>query len=123
MPVIEANWNEVPEEIPVIPEGEYTAELISADVVNNAKGGVDLNLGFRITEPGDVLGRIVFGRIWRVDTKDGQVGLKRLSKSCGIEPSGTSIDTDDLKGLTCRVLINHRNVNGTLMASIKDFLF
>lgn len=118
MPRIATNFNDVPDEIKPLDPGIYTMVVRSANIepTKDGKGEkvvVELEVDDE-TSPNK--GRKCFDHL----SLKLPIGLKRLAKSCGINPGAQGLDLEDLIGKIAKVRVKTRTYKDAETQEVRE---
>jgi len=107
-PLLEANFDDVPDEILSIEPGEYAVEIEGTPEILDTKKGTGRNLVvvFRITEDGPFKRRTIKQYIYLSDI--GLTTAKQLSKAAGVEVGAGGLQTEELAGQALKIRVVQR---------------
>jgi len=95
MPRVNVNFNEVPDEVPTIPEGTHPFIIISSELQPSKKGDqTNWIYGLQCTEDGEHKGRKIKG-VMCITTEMGIIDLKNAAKACGVEMGAEGLEISD----------------------------
>jgi len=109
MPIINVNFNEVPDEIMPVDPGIYEAEITEVPIIveTQKKTGHNLRVNMKITtENSPMNGRTVRDSIFM--NRIGNTKIKNLCNSAGIPVGEDGLDTEDLLGKIVTIEVGHR---------------
>ncbi len=108
MPLINANFDDIADEVKPIPAGIYTFEIISADIEPTKKdpNKEKVVLKLQVTD-GEQQGRQQFEHIG-VSNDRGLTTLKQVAMASGLAVGAAGLDTTDLVGRTLQARIKAR---------------
>jgi hypothetical protein len=128
MPVLNIPLNDVPDEILPLEEGDYSFVILEAPEIKRAKSDKGDNLVVKVVvDAGEGKKRTITDSIY-LPTEFGQVAVRRLIKSCGLEPTN-NFNTADLVGqsgkahITIRAFQPSEGAELVKMNQVKTYLF
>lgn len=132
-PLIDINFDEVPDEFIPLPVGIYHLEISEVPQVEPTKGGDGMKLVVRtkVVEQISPEASVEFAgrdQVAHMSLK-GQIQIKRLALSAGIEVGAKGFDTEDLAGkvvtaqLVQTVVKDQQTGADRIFTNISDFLF
>jgi len=113
MPLIPTNFDEIADEIKPIPAGQYTLNIIKAEIepTKNDPNKDKLVLVLEV-DSGPQQGRKCYEHIG-ISNDYGLTTVKQICKAAGLHPGADGIDTTDLVGLSLKARVK----NGTYKAA------
>jgi len=115
---------------PPLPVGEYAATIVKAEIKDSAKGNRYLALMFRIdpeSYPADFVDgnldgeTLPYNRCTLIDNATGRHRVRKFLEAIGAS-LGTSVDPNELMGLTAVVGVSHGKWEGEVRAEISKVI-
>ena len=108
MPLINLDYDlgDVKSDFEPLPEGQYMARLTECELVKSSTGKDMLKITWSVIE-GEFEGR----RLWDNVVLSVDWKVKQYADLAGIE-SGSSLDTDDFKGIEALLTVGQREIAG-----------
>jgi len=108
MPLLDFNFEDVPDEIKPIPKGDYNLETPEAPTIEPTSSGKGNNLivQFAIAD-GEYKGRKLKDYFY-LGNEIGLINTKRFLKACGVTPTSSGINTEELMGRLVKARVGSR---------------
>lgn len=118
MPQIAINLNDVPDEMPKVDPGIYTAVVKEIELgPTKDEKGERIKATLEI-EDGPAAGRRLFSYMG-LGNDFGRVALKKFTKSCGM-PLGNNINVEDYLGKVCKIRVATRTYKDSETGETKE---